>query len=920
MPSIRLNLGRIGGGPDWPLSAIKKRGVLEEVMLALAAAIVKTAFKIWTKDSELACNTTDELTDFIKDKIVGSSGKRKARRWVEDLEEIVNTRLMLYMEHEFAGLQDNERQATVLAVADTLAKAKLTDQTLLDQDLDPLHLERFLRGAVPDADRDLGYQARGLYALLLPESCAYVVSLATSLPEFQVGAFTELLRRDTAIISRLDEILKLLPPQQARVLDMESTTDEAYRNFATAYRRQVVTRLDRLRLFGVDVFTQQYPLTLAYISLSVFSYHYHRRRGNPQLIRDAGGPELPIEEVLSKTKRLFVTGPAGSGKTTIIQWLAVRAAREDFPGALLAWNDYEPFFIPLRRYTDRGLPVPAEFTEAMGRHIADEVPSGWVERQLATGSALILIDGIDELPSDRHDAVRQWVHSLADDYPECAYVITSRPGAVSEDWLATSDFASATLAPMSHVTVQTFVRQWIESMRSESVDREERDLLTSYEQPMVDALLSARHVRELAATPLLCALLCALYYARSGQLPSDRMGVYAAAFDMLERRDNARGIKSDVQIGYAESRLILEDLAYWLIRNGLSDAEVGRIIQQISSSKKYLHKVTASADAIYRQLLVRSGLLQEPAVDRVSFIHRTFQEYLAASAAINGDNVEEIASHALDARWTQVVIMAAGHATPAQRERLFNALLKKARREQQEAVPIALVILACLETSPSISSDLLKKIGKAASAVLPPHDRGDVEALVKAGEFALEILGNVKIKTLDEAARVLEVIRRVKSEESLPLMESVLRQVPEAADMISFLAVWQTFRPQDVVDVISRISSIKGVFIELPRCQDIIPCLTAIKNFNCVYRGAVADLTNFKTLHGIENLTIHSTGVVDLTPLTSVGVSSVNVVLAHYEAGTPESDFLLGKYVAGVDELRKTGTSVTAAVETDSFL
>ena len=177
MPSIRLTLSRIGGGPDWPLSAIEKRGASEEVMLALAAAIVKTAFKIWTKDSELACNTTDELTDFVKDKIVSSSGKRKARRWVEDLEEIVNTRLMLYMEHEFAGLQDNERQATVLAVADTLAKAKLTDQTLLDQDLDPLHLERFLRGAVPDADRDLGYQAEAYMRSSCPSLC--VCSIAS---------------------------------------------------------------------------------------------------------------------------------------------------------------------------------------------------------------------------------------------------------------------------------------------------------------------------------------------------------------------------------------------------------------------------------------------------------------------------------------------------------------------------------------------------------------------------------------------------------------------------------------------------------------------------------------------------------------------------------------------------------------------
>lgn len=300
-------------------------------MLALAAAIVKTAFKIWIKDSELASNTTDELIDLIKDRIVGHTGQRKVRRWVEDLEEIVNESLLRFMEHEFRGLPENERQATVLAVADTLRKARLTDRDLLEQDLDSLQLERSLRNSVPEADRDLGYQARGLYSRLLPEACAYVVSLTTSLPEFQAGAFTELLRRDSAIIARLDEILKLLPPQHIEDNGVSMPSGGLYDTFTTAYRRQVVARLDHLRLFGVDVFTQQYPLTLAYISLSVFNYRSPHQR---ELNAGAEMIDLSIETVLNKSKRLFLSGQAGSGKTTILQWLAVRAVRKDFPREL----------------------------------------------------------------------------------------------------------------------------------------------------------------------------------------------------------------------------------------------------------------------------------------------------------------------------------------------------------------------------------------------------------------------------------------------------------------------------------------------------------------------------------------------------------------------------------------------------------
>jgi hypothetical protein len=889
---------------------------LNEVLLALAAAIVKTAFKILTRDSDLAGNVTDELTDLLKDRVDGKLGQRKARRWIEDLEEIVNSRLSAFIEHELIGLADNERNATILAVADTLAKAKLSEQTLLEQDLDPLQLEGFLRAAVPGADRDLGSQARALYARLLPESCAYVISLATNLPDFQVGTFGELLRRNTAIIARLDKILELMPPQQAQSGGTLITGDEPYSSFTTAYRRQVVTRLDHLRLFGVDVFTRQYPLTLAYISLSVFSYWLtHQRTKDAATSSDGGISALTIERALARSERLFLTGPAGSGKTTILQWLAVRAARKDFPRALSAWNGYEPFFIPLRQYVDKELPSPDQFVQMVGRHITDNMPNGWVERSLMSGSALVLIDGVDELPSERHDAVRRWIHSLTVNYPACAYVITSRPGAVADNWFAVSEFSMATLAPMSANAVAAFVHQWIEALRSETVDREERQLLKNYEQPIVQTLLASRHLRELASTPLLCALLCALYYARNGELPNDRMGVYAAALDMLERRDSERGIKTTSQVGRTETRLILQDLAYWLLRNGLSDAEVDRVREQIDRAKAHLHKISVDADMVYRFLLVRSGLLQEPAVNRVCFIHRTFQEYLAAGAAIEGDNIEELISHALDPQWTQVVVMAAGHASPAQRERLLGMLVTPTRRQRgEEASRRALVAVACLETSPRVSVDLLRRIRESAGSVIPPRRHQDVDLLVKAGDIALDILAEAKVTNSSEAKMMLDVIYRLGAERGLQLMARVIQQVPEIAYDVTFLRAWKVFNPNDVGAVLADLPTLKGVAVELPGCANVVSSLQ-VRSVYCTAYGILPDLSCFGIMPTLEELEIHSTGVVDLRPLANKKRLLVRIVLAHNQDRIAlTSKELLKRYVVGFEYLGD-GCLVMADVE-----
>ncbi|WP_336158724.1 hypothetical protein [Amycolatopsis sp. VC5-11] len=51
------------------------------------------------------------------------------------------------------------------------------------------------------------------------------------------------------------------------------------------------------------------------------------------------------------------------------------------------------------------LPTSERFLDEAGRHIADEMPTGWVQHRLRTGRAVVLVDGIDELPAKRRPEV-----------------------------------------------------------------------------------------------------------------------------------------------------------------------------------------------------------------------------------------------------------------------------------------------------------------------------------------------------------------------------------------------------------------------------------------------------------------------------------------------------------------------------------
>jgi hypothetical protein len=218
------------------------------------------------------------------------------------------------------------------------------------------------------------------------------------------------------------------------VLTLRETAEE---EFAAAYRAQVVNRLDRLRLFGITPAPRRYPLSVAYVSLNVRSPvardtvplgHPARLAGSLAGQDRKLSSSVRVEHVLSRSARLLIRGEAGSGKTTLLQWLAVRTARYDFDDPLTPWNGLIPFFIQLRNYADSPLPGPADFAAQTGRHTADKMPAGWVTELTGRGLAVVLIDGVDELPYRHREAARRWLGQLIDDFPRARYVVTSPPG------------------------------------------------------------------------------------------------------------------------------------------------------------------------------------------------------------------------------------------------------------------------------------------------------------------------------------------------------------------------------------------------------------------------------------------------------------------------------------------------------------
>ncbi|MFD5620311.1 NACHT domain-containing protein [Streptomyces yangpuensis] len=464
-----------------------------------------------------------------------------------------------------AALPEHERLAAVTAVGDAFtALGRLDADTLFAADLDPVALA----ATVPPAPPGLGAAAEALYGRLVGLCCEHTVEYLTTLPGFAARADVELVRRTGDLARAVDRL--------------GAAEDGTAYAFEGRYAQYIAGTHGRLQLFGITLSRshQEWPLDVAYISLTV-SDAEQLLPGEPAVHRT----QVRAEQALASADRVLLRGPAGSGKSTLVQWLALNAARQsDGP-----WSTCVPFVLRLRSFTTSGnLPMPEDFLRAGGVPLS--APSGWVDDLMLSGRALVLVDGVDEVPQRLRTRTEAWLRSLISAFPKARYVVTTRPSAVPENWLASLGFATHAMLPMDQRDIRAFVEHWHAAARAQGQE------VDAYEASLLEAVSSRRDLARLATNPLMCALLCALNQDRRMQLPRARKELYDAALDMLlVRRDTEREIcgVEGVYLTREEQIALLQRLAYWLIRNGQVEAGRDEAVEMVGEWLDAMPQVAA---------------------------------------------------------------------------------------------------------------------------------------------------------------------------------------------------------------------------------------------------------------------------------------------------------------------------------------
>ncbi|MCN9241953.1 NACHT domain-containing protein [Streptomyces sp. RY43-2] len=758
----------------------------ETAALRLGTTVANAAGRLWLGGKQREQERLLSMEELVRVRVPGLRLQREVRQQFEQITNSVFDRLEPFLKHAFQRLEEGGRQAVIDAVSDTFTQADLSDDSLLAADAQPAALIRSIAASVR-APVGLNEAETRLYEVLLAECVEYYVRIVRSLPVFEERAAGELLARTTTLGAEVARILERLPDRSLFAPE-GADHDTAFRR---TYLELVIRDLDEVELFrrtSDQATAPRVRLSVAYVSLRATGDDGKRRRtarSSLPLLRpdmsyweEAGSESsgMRVEAALSRASRVLLRGEAGSGKTTMLRWLAVTAARGAFKGELADWNGLTPIFVKLREYSGRTLPSPEAMLDGIAGHITGIMPRGWVERQLNDGKALLLIDGVDELLDRERRAVREWLHKLLGQYEGVRVVVTSRPAAASADWLRREGFTALHLDRMTPPDLAAFVRQWHHAVRELGGELPcSVEELPQYEQSLLTSLKDRAHLQALAGTPLLAAMLCAMHLNRGRQLPRDRMELYRNALHTLVHdRDADRNVPSavDSKLSLGDKLVILRDLAWRLSDNNRSEIDLERGAGYVAAKLRAMRHLDASdGGQVLEQLRHRSGLLRSPAEGRMNFVHRTFQEYLAAEEAAEEDRIGNLVSRAHLDLWRETIIMAAGHANTRQREELLGGILDRAEEEPRYARTLRLLAAACQETLPSVSDGLASRLDEAVNKLLPPRRQTDPPALAAVGTNLLRWLPRSLGQLTEKAAvQTVRTVALIGGEESLELL------------------------------------------------------------------------------------------------------------------------------------------------------
>ncbi|MBD2102443.1 NACHT domain-containing NTPase [Leptolyngbya sp. FACHB-261] len=374
----------------------------------------------------------------------------------------------------------------------------------------------------------------------------------------------------------------------------------------------------------------------------------HRQKGRRGFQLDDTGKQQGVS-VANQTQYLMVLGGPGAGKSTFLKKMgleALKGSQKEFKHSCI------PVFIELKNLRFSNLTVQQAITKEL------EIfgyPDTFATVALEQGKLLLLLDGLDEVPSNQIESVATQIQNLVDQYSKNRFIASCRIAAY-QNQSCFHRFVGVEMADFDDEQIKAFIDNWFSSRPNLAQDCWEK-------------LNSGEHeaAKELTQTPLLLTLVC-LLYQRTNRFPDLRATLYERAlWVLLDEWAGNKGIpQEDLYKGLDTRRkqMLLAEVAHDAFQNDYLFLPRQTIAEQI---EEFLGEIIPNekpinGEAVLKSIEVQHGILVERAEGVYSFSHLTLQEFLTARYVVrDSQKIEQlVADHLTDERWREVFLLLPG--------------------------------------------------------------------------------------------------------------------------------------------------------------------------------------------------------------------------------------------------------------------
>jgi hypothetical protein len=452
-----------------------------------------------------------------------------------------------------------------------------------------------------------------------------------------------------------------------------------------------------------------WPLFTILLGLAVFGFVRNRL-----IVAERAYEPGDLGLVVDRYKRLVIRGNPGSGKTTMLRYLAMTCARTlrknrhdgDSPKLVkerLLWDIHPfPILVTLRRHGkvaswDETKEFTGTFLEEMPPELRNRCPKDFFERHLKEDNCLILLDGFDELGSpEARGAMARRIAGFLEVYnnPDNRVVVTTRIVGY-ESQLDRYGFSVRTVQDLKAGEVRALVKQRYraialsEAARSQSQEeaRAIQHKLLRRSERLIERIEKTPRLAQLATNPMLLSLIVLVHYTKV-ELPEERILLYRDCVEILtewwqqKKREEAGLPRKDEELGLNQKLILLQEVALamqkqrkeegsqaLLPKSVIEDLIAQKLpdflsveSQQSEMTKQgyYRRKAEEWIDGIQTEsgILVEQGLDESGTEPLVGFSHLTFQEYLAAVALNEEEGYRSpLLSNLLTPVWREIVLL-----------------------------------------------------------------------------------------------------------------------------------------------------------------------------------------------------------------------------------------------------------------------